>query len=204
MAPRINGDEEEKQAEVKPVSEEGLTVIPNVTWNQVGALEMALLVLLLWGPPGCGKTLIAQAVANDAKASFILINGPELPNKYAVRDLFERARSNKPCIVFFDEMDSVVPPRANTTTESGADVVNALLAELDDPSGRSGVYVIGTTSHPEVINEAILRPDRLGQIFIDLPTPSERVEILQAIYRTRHKDHTPSELVPESSCSGRS
>ncbi|KAG6322269.1 hypothetical protein E4U22_000321 [Claviceps purpurea] len=110
--------------------------------------------VLLWGPPGCGKTLIAQAVANDAQASFILVKGPELLNKYvgeserAVRDLFQRARSSKPCIVFFDEMDSIVPPRANVTTESGARVVNALLTELDGGSDRSGVYVIGTTSHP--------------------------------------------------------
>ncbi|KAG6121469.1 hypothetical protein E4U13_004655 [Claviceps humidiphila] len=91
-------------------------------------------------------------------------------------------------------MDSVVPPRANATTESGAGVVHALLAELDDTSNRSGIYVIGNTSHPELINEAFLRPDRLGQIFIDLPTPSERVEIPQAIYRTRYKHHTPYEL----------
>ncbi|KAG5954638.1 hypothetical protein E4U56_007744, partial [Claviceps arundinis] len=124
----------------------------------------------------------------------------QLLNKYvgeserAVRDLFERARSSKPYIVFFGEMDSIVPPRANATTESGAGVVHALLAELDDTSNRSGIYVIGTTSHPELINEAFLRPDRLGQIFIDLPTPSERVEIPQAIYRTRYKHHTPSEL----------
>ncbi|KAG6251341.1 hypothetical protein E4U24_001245, partial [Claviceps purpurea] len=110
--------------------------------------------VLLWEPPGCGKTLIAQAVANDAQASFILVKGPELLNKYvgeserAVRDLFQRARSSKPCIVFFDEMDSIVPPRANVTTESGARVVNALLTELDGGSDRSGVYVIGTTSHP--------------------------------------------------------
>ncbi|KAG5920895.1 hypothetical protein E4U61_007389 [Claviceps capensis] len=92
-------------------------------------------------------------------------------------------------------MDSVVPPRANATTESGTRVVNALLAELDGTSDRSGVYVIGTTNYPELIDEAILRPGRLGcQIFIDLSTPSERVEILQTIYRNRCKDHTPSEL----------
>ncbi|KAG5989725.1 hypothetical protein E4U52_005311 [Claviceps spartinae] len=211
---------------VPALRKEGFTTIPSVTWNQVGALEVARKQLqasiigpikwpamyeeleyspstgvLLWGPPGCGKTLIAQAVANDAQASFILIKGPELLNKYvgeserAVRDIFERARSSKPCIVFFDEMDSVVPPRANTTTESGARVVNALLAELDGPSGRSGVYVIGTTNYPELIDEAILRPGRLGrQIFIGLPTPSERVEILQTIYRNHCKNHTPSEL----------
>ncbi|KAG6101810.1 hypothetical protein E4U14_006774 [Claviceps sp. LM454 group G7] len=210
---------------VPALRKEGSTTIPSVTWNQVDALEVARKKLqasiigpikwpamyeeleyspsagvLLWGPPGCDKTLIAQAVANDAQASFILIKGPELLNKYvgesvrAVRDFFERARSSKPCIMFFDEMDSIVPPRANATTESGAGVVHALLAELDDTSNRSGIYVIGTTNHPELISEAFLRPGRLGQIFINLPTPSEGVEILQAIYRTRYKHHIPSEL----------
>ncbi|KAG6009798.1 hypothetical protein E4U21_001228 [Claviceps maximensis] len=211
---------------VPALRKEGFTAIPNVTWDQVGALEVARKRLqtsiigpikhpalygefglsqsagvLLWGPPGCGKTLIAQAVANDAKASFILINGPELLNKYvgeserAVRELFERARSSKPCILFFDEVDSVVPPRANASTESGARLVNALLTELDGVKDRSGVYVIGTTNRPELIDEAILRPGRLGdQIFIDLPTPSERIDILQAIYRTRQKNPTPDDL----------
>ncbi|KAK2591124.1 Ribosome biogenesis ATPase rix7 [Conoideocrella luteorostrata] len=206
---------------------EGFTIIPNVTWDQVGALDAARKQLhmsiigpikrpglykefglqpnagvLLWGPPGCGKTLVAQAVANDAKASFILINGPELLNKYvgeserAVRELFQRARSSKPCILFFDEIDSVVPPRANSSTDSGARVVNALLTELDGAQDRSGVYVIGTTNRPEMIDEAILRPGRLGnQIFIDLPTPAERVDILRAIYRTRHEN--PSLVVIE-------
>jgi ribosome biogenesis ATPase len=199
---------------------EGFTVIPNVTWDQVGALDKARKQLhmsiigpitrpqvykefglkqtagiLLWGPPGCGKTLVAQAIANEAKASFILINGPELLNKYvgeserAVRELFQRARSSTPCILFFDEIDSIVPPRANSSTDSGARVVNALLTELDGAQDRSGVYVIGTTNRPEMIDEAILRPGRLGaQLFIDLPTPSERVEILRAIYRTRHEN----------------
>ncbi|KAG6041092.1 hypothetical protein E4U41_006030 [Claviceps citrina] len=204
---------------VPTLRKEGFTVIPNVTWDQVGGLEAAREELcmsivgpikqpalyaefglkptagvLLWGPPGCGKTLIAQAVANDAKASFILINGPELLNKYvgeserAVRELFQRARASQPCILFFDEIDSVVPPRANSTTESGARVVNALLTELDGAQDRTGVYVIGTTNRPEMIDEAVLRPGRLGtQIFIDLPTPDERVEILRAIFRTCHK-----------------
>ncbi|KFG81750.1 ribosome biogenesis ATPase RIX7 [Metarhizium anisopliae] len=206
---------------------EGFTVIPNVTWDQVGALDKARKQLhmsiigpikrpqvykefglkqtagiLLWGPPGCGKTLVAQAIANEAKASFILINGPELLNKYvgeserAVRELFQRARSSTPCILFFDEIDSIVPPRANSSTDSGARVVNALLTELDGAQDRTGVYVIGTTNRPEMIDEAILRPGRLGvQLFIDLPTPSERVDILRAIYRTRHEN--PSSVAME-------
>ncbi|KAG6123141.1 hypothetical protein E4U12_000820, partial [Claviceps purpurea] len=103
---------------------------------------------------------VGSTVANDAQASFILIKGPELLNKYVgesdeqLRDLFERARSSKPCIVFFDEMDSVMPPRANTPPSRALAFVNALLAELDGASDRGGVYVIGTTSHPELIDEA--------------------------------------------------
>ncbi|RDA92260.1 hypothetical protein CP533_5749 [Ophiocordyceps camponoti-saundersi (nom. inval.)] len=198
---------------------EGFSVIPSVTWDQVGALAEARKRLkrsiigpiknpqlyqdygltrpegvLLWGPPGCGKTLVAQAVANEAQASFILINGPELLNKYvgeserAVRELFQRARSSKPCILFFDEIDSIVPPRNNSSTETGARVVNALLTELDGAKDRTGIYVIGTTNRPEMIDEAMLRPGRLGvQVLVDLPTPRERVDILRAIYRTRHE-----------------
>ena len=205
---------------------EGFTDIPNVTWEQVGALEHARKQLqmsiigpiqnpeqyrdfglectggiLLWGPPGCGKTLVAQAVAHEAKASFILINGPELLNKYvgeserAVRELFQRARTSAPCILFFDEIDSIAPPRANSSTESGARVVNALLTELDGAKDRTGVYVIGTTNRPEMIDEAILRPGRLGEkVLVDLPTPDERVDILLAIYRTKHKTPTPAAL----------
>ncbi|KAG6291165.1 hypothetical protein E4U46_001295 [Claviceps purpurea] len=113
------------------------------------------------------KPQYTGAVANDAQASFILIKGPELLNKYVgesdeqLRDLFERARSSKPCIVFFDEMDSVMPPRANTPPSRALAFVNALLAELDGASDRGGVYVIGTTSHPELIDEAFLRPGRI-------------------------------------------
>jgi ribosome biogenesis ATPase len=148
---------------------------------------------LLWGPPGCGKTLVAQAVANEAQASFILINGPELLNKYvgeserAVRELFNRARSSTPCILFFDEMDSLVPKRDNASTEAGTRVVNALLTELDGVQDRTGVYVIGTTNRPDMIDPAMLRPGRLNvRLFIDLPTADERVDILRAIYRTNH------------------
>ncbi|KAG6211797.1 hypothetical protein E4U35_001668 [Claviceps purpurea] len=153
--------------------------IPSVTWDQVGALKVARKLLQttvdsiqsrFYQEMVCyfgGPRAAARPVANDAQASFILVKGPELLNKYvgeserAVRDLFQRARFSKPCIVFFDEMDSVVPPRANATTESGARVVNALLTELDGGSDRSGVYVIGTTSHPELIDEAFLRPGRI-------------------------------------------
>lgn len=207
---------------VPSLRKEGFTSIPDITWERVGALEKARkqlrmsiigpikdpetyqkfgLVLpagvLLWGPPGCGKTLVAQAVANEAKASLIVINGPELLNKYvgeserAVRELFQRARSSKPCILFFDEIDAIVPSRGSTTTDSGTRVVNALLTELDGARDRSGIYVIGTTNRPDMIDPAILRPGRLNtRIFIDLPTPTERVDILRTIYRARVSKET--------------
>ncbi|KAH6604924.1 hypothetical protein Trco_006631 [Trichoderma cornu-damae] len=204
---------------------EGFTVIPDVTWEQVGALEEVREQLhmsiigpiknpelyqefglrrpagaLLWGPPGCGKTLVAQAVANEAQASFILINGPELLNKYvgeserAVRELFQRARSSTPCILFFDEMDSLVPRRDSASTDAGVRVVNALLTELDGAQDRSGIYVIGTTNRPDMIDAAMLRPGRLSvRLFVDLPTPEERVDILHAIYKTAHANATEAE-----------
>ncbi|PTB70062.1 AAA-domain-containing protein, partial [Trichoderma citrinoviride] len=205
---------------------EGFTVIPSVTWDQVGALERVREQLhmsiigpiknpelyqefglrrpagaLLWGPPGCGKTLVAQAVANEAQASFILINGPELLNKYvgeserAVRELFQRARSSTPCILFFDEIDSLVPRRDNASTDAGVRVVNALLTELDGAQDRSGIYVMGTTNRPDMIDAAMLRPGRLSvRLFVDLPTPEERVDILRAIYKTAHASASDAEL----------
>ncbi|KAG9257604.1 P-loop containing nucleoside triphosphate hydrolase protein [Emericellopsis atlantica] len=203
---------------VPSLRKEGFTVIPSVSWDQVGAMEVARKQLqisiigpiknpdlyetwglnrpggvILWGPPGCGKTLVAQAVANEAQASFILINGPELLNKYvgeserAVRELFQRARSSKPCILFFDEMDSLVPRRSGGSSDAGVRVVNALLTELDGVQDRSGVYVIGTTNRPDMIDPAMLRPGRLSvRIMVDLPTEDERVDILHTIYRNRH------------------
>ncbi|GKU03445.1 ribosome biogenesis atpase rix7 [Fusarium langsethiae] len=211
---------------VPSLRKDGFTVVPNITWDQVGALQAARRQLelsiigpirdpdryrrhglrrpagcLLWGPPGCGKTLVAQAVANEAQASFILINGPELLNKYvgeserAVRELFNRARSSTPCILFFDEMDSLVPKRDNASTEAGTRVVNALLTELDGVQDRTGVYVIGTTNRPDMIDPAMLRPGRLNvRLFLDLPSPDERVDILRAIYRTSHPDAKAAEF----------
>ncbi|KAL2214154.1 AAA-domain-containing protein [Sarocladium strictum] len=211
---------------VPSLRQEGFTAIPNVIWDQVGALSNVRQKLhtsiigpiknpdfyssfglapsagvLLWGPPGCGKTLVAQAVANEAQASFILINGPELLNKYVgesergVRDLFQRARSSTPCILFFDEIDSIVPRRDGAGTEASTRVVNTLLTELDGVGDRSGIFVIGTTNRPDMIDEAMLRPGRLNErLLVDLPTEDERVDILRAIYRTKHSGASEEEL----------
>ncbi|KUJ18106.1 AAA-domain-containing protein [Mollisia scopiformis] len=194
---------------------EGFATIPDTTWAHIGALhdvrdqlEMAIVEpikrpesfarvgitaptgVLLWGPPGCGKTLLAKAVANESKANFISIKGPELLNKYvgeserAVRQTFERARSSIPCILFFDELDALVPKREDSLSEASSKVVNTLLTELDGLSNRAGIYVVAATNRPDMIDPAMLRPGRLGtSVFVDLPTPDERVEILRALYK---------------------
>jgi ribosome biogenesis ATPase len=194
---------------------EGFATIPDTTWSHIGALhevreqlEMAIVEpikrpesfarvgitaptgVLLWGPPGCGKTLLAKAVANESKANFISIKGPELLNKYvgeserAVRQVFERARSSVPCILFFDELDALVPKREDSLSEASSKVVNTLLTELDGLSNRAGIYVVAATNRPDMIDPAMLRPGRLGtSVFVDLPTPDERVEILKALYK---------------------
>ena len=146
--------------------------------------------VLLWGPPGCGKTLLAKACANESRANFISVKGPELLNKYvgeserAVRQVFERARSSIPCILFFDELDALVPKREDSLSEASSKVVNTLLTELDGLSDRAGIYVIAATNRPDQIDPAMLRPGRLGtSVYIGLPTPEERVDILT---RTRN------------------
>lgn len=203
---------------VPSLRKEGFTEIPKKTWDNIGAMVEARRQLhkaivgpiknpkmfegwdlgdsagvILWGPPGCGKTLIAQAVANEAQASFILVNGPELLNKYvgesekAVRELFQRARSSTPCVLFFDEMDSLVPKRDNASSDAGVRVVNALLTEMDGVQDRTGIYIIGTTNRPDMIDPAMLRPGRLSvKVFVDLPTEDERVDILRTIFRNSH------------------
>ncbi|KAI1438635.1 putative AAA family ATPase/60S ribosome export protein Rix7 [Xylaria sp. CBS 124048] len=206
----------EAVTQVQPSSKrEGFSTIPDTTWAHIGALddvreELMLSIVepihhpekfralgidgpsgvLLWGPPGCGKTLLAKAVANESKANFISVKGPELLNKYvgeserSVRQVFSRARASAPCIVFFDELDALVPRRDASGTDSSARVVNQLLTEMDGMNNRSGVYVIGATNRPDMIDPAILRPGRLGtNIFIDLPGASGRVEILKTRLR---------------------
>ncbi|KAI0484283.1 putative AAA family ATPase/60S ribosome export protein Rix7 [Xylariaceae sp. FL0804] len=154
--------------------------------------------VLLWGPSGCGKTLLAKAVANESKANFISVKGPELLNKYvgeserAVRQVFSRARASTPCILFFDELDALVPRRdggmgvggGGGSSDSSARLVNQFLTEMDGITGRDGVYILGATNRPDIIDSSLLRPGRLGAtIFVDLPSAEGRAEILKTRMR---------------------
>jgi ribosome biogenesis ATPase len=201
---------------VQPSSKrEGFATVPDVSWDNVGALqstreELSLSVLepithpekfealglplpagvLLYGPPGCGKTLLAKAIAHESGANFISVKGPELLDKYvgeserAVRRVFERARSSAPCIVFFDELDSLCPKRGSDSGGGNVSerVVNQLLTEMDGLDDRRSVFVIAATNRPELIDPAMLRPGRLDKLlYIPLPTPADRAAILKAV-----------------------
>ncbi|XP_061395606.1 nuclear valosin-containing protein-like [Musca vetustissima] len=192
---------------------EGFITVPDVTWDDVGSLqdireELKLAVLapvkfpekltrlglsapsgvLLCGPPGCGKTLLAKAIANEAGINFISVKGPELMNMYvgeserAVRACFQRARNSAPCVIFFDEFDSLCPKRSDGNEGgSGTRVVNQLLTEMDGVEDRQGVYILAATNRPDIIDPAILRPGRLDTIlYVGLPEKQDRLEILKA------------------------
>ena len=200
--------------QIQPTSKrEGFSTIPNVTWEDVGGLkdlreelyydivlpitEPSKLKLvgiskavgvLLYGPPGCGKTLLAKAVANEAKANFISIKGPELLNKYvgeserAIRSLFIRAKNSSPCIIFFDELDALVPKRSQENNNSSERVVNQLLTEMDGLEDRKQIFIIAATNRPDIIDPAMLRPGRLDKLlYVPLPDYNDRCSILETI-----------------------
>ena len=144
--------------------------------------------LLLYGYPGCGKTLLASAVAGECGLNFISVKGPEILNKYigasekSVRDLFDRAQSAKPCILFLDEFDSIAPKRGHDSTGVTDRVVNQMLTQMDGAEGLSGVYVLAATSRPDLIDPALLRPGRLDKsLLCDMPSLEDRLDILEAL-----------------------
>ena len=150
--------------------------------------------VLLYGPPGTGKTLMAKAVANEANSNFISIKGPELLNKYVgesekgVREVFEKARSNAPTVVFFDEIDSIAGERGRGMGDSGVGerVVSQLLTELDGLEELEDVVVIATTNRPDLIDSALLRPGRLDRhVHVPVPDGDARRAILEV--HTREK-----------------
>lgn len=215
---------------------EGFAVVPNVSWEDIGALasirdELRMAVVepiknpslfsafglnspcgvLLWGPPGCGKTLLAKAIANETHSNFISVKGPELLNKFvgeserAVRQVFERARVSAPCIIFFDELDSLCPKRSADSDSASTRVVNQLLTELDGLEERKSVYVIAATNRPDMIDPAMIRPGRLDKLlYVGIPDPSERLEILKTLSKNTPWDDNVqlSQIAADTRCNG--
>jgi 26S proteasome subunit P45 family/AAA family ATPase, CDC48 subfamily len=202
----------------KPVS--GVR-IPHITWEDIGDLEDAKqkireLVelplrhpelfkhlgieppkgILLIGPPGTGKTLLAKAVANEANAYFVAINGPEIMSKYygeseaRLREIFEEAKKNAPAIIFIDEIDAIAPKREEVTGEVEKRVVAQLLTLMDGLQERGQVVVIGATNRPDAVDPALRRPGRFDrEIWINPPDFKGRYEIL--LIHTRNMPLAP-------------
>jgi len=191
---------------------EVLIEIPNVKWDDVGGLEEVKQELkeavewplknsevfermgisppkgvLLYGPPGCGKTMLAKAVATESNANFISVKGPELFSKWVgesekkVRELFRRAKQVSPSIIFFDEIDSLVPRRGLGYGEEVSEkVVSQMLTELSGLEDLHDVVVIAATNRPDILDPALLRPGRFDRrILVPGPNEKARLKILE-------------------------
>ena len=142
--------------------------------------------ILLYGPPGCGKTLIAKVLASESEANFYSINGPEIMNKYygeteaRLRDIFKEAKDNAPGVIFIDEIDAIAPKREEAYGDVEKRVVAQLLALMDGLTDRGNVIVLGATNRPESVDPALRRPGRFDrEIEISVPNVDGRLEILQ-------------------------
>jgi len=143
--------------------------------------------ILLYGPPGTGKTLLAKAVATESQANFISVKGPEVLSKWvgesekAVREVFRKARETAPCIVFFDELDSIAPRRGLHTDAGVTDrIVNQLLTEMDGMQTLKGVVIMGATNRPDILDPALLRPGRFDRVlYVPPPDRAARLQIFK-------------------------
>lgn len=204
--------------EVEPSGmREAFVEVPNVKWTDIGGLESVKQELkeavelplknphafknlgieaprgiLLHGPPGCGKTLLAKAVATESEANFIAIRGPELLSKWVgeseegVRRVFRRARQVAPCIVFFDEIDALAGTRGlEVGTKVTERVVNQMLTEIDGVEKMEGVTVVAATNRPDLLDPALLRPGRFDSL-IEIPMPDEEARL--AIFSVHTKN----------------
>lgn len=196
----------------------GTPKVPNIKWEDVGGLEnvkksildtvqLPLLHkdlfssglrkrsgVLLYGPPGTGKTLLAKAVATECSLNFLSVKGPELINMYIgeseknVRDIFQKARSARPCVIFFDELDSLAPARGASGDSGGVmdRVVSQMLAEIDGLNDSSqDLFIIGASNRPELIDPALLRPGRFDKLlYVGVSSdPTYRERVLKALTR---------------------
>ena len=149
--------------------------------------------ILLYGPPGTGKTLLAKAIATECSLNFISVKGPELLNMYIgeseknVRQVFETARNARPCILFFDELDSLAPMRGRGSDSGGVmdRVVSQLLTELDGVQEGTDVFVIGATNRPDLLESALLRPGRFDRLlYLGIATDREaQMKVMSALTR---------------------
>jgi transitional endoplasmic reticulum ATPase len=158
--------------------------------------------IMLYGPPGTGKTLIAKAVATESEVNFISVKGPELLSKWVgesekgVREIFRKARQASPCIIFFDEIDSIVPPRGRDLgTNVTERVVSQILTELDGLNALKDVVVIAATNRPDMVDPALMRPGRIDRILY-IPSPDKEARLAILKIHTAEKPLSP-EIVLE-------
>ncbi|KAM6980814.1 ATPase family gene 2 protein homolog A [Aplochiton taeniatus] len=203
-------DLQRAMSEVKPSAMREVAIdVPKVRWSDVGGMEEVKLALrqavewpllhpevftrmgiqpprgvLLYGPPGCSKTMVAKALANESGLNFLAIKGPELLSKYvgeserAVREVFRKARSVAPSIVFFDEIDALAAERGSGSGGVGERVLAQLLTEMDGIEQLRDVTVLAATNRPDMIDKALMRPGRLDRIiYVPLPDEATRREI---------------------------